>query len=159
MNGTAFIKSMSGVAGLVLASLFPTETLITLLYCGFLLGIVDTYTGMNAALEKGENITVHSFISKIGRKLIRSTAYLAMAWVVAQIVSQTLKTQAPLSEPVAFVMSALLATETLSILKNLSAAHNNIPIIDKYFKKWVQNFKDSVFAEQEEAAHPAKENN
>lgn len=158
MNGAVFIKTISGVIGLAVASLFPTEFLMTLMWCGFLLGTVDTAVGMNAAVYRGEKLTIVAFISKIGKKILRATAYLALAWVATQILGQALHMAVPLAEPVGFVLAALVATEMLSILKNLSAAHNNIPIIDRYFKKFVNAWRDATEPEKISGDTPAKDN-
>lgn len=144
MNTSITFKSIGAGLGAAIVFVFPTPVLITMLYCLAVVTAVDCLTGIAAAVEKNIPITAGVFIDKVGAKMIRGVSYLAIAWVAGQLVGSAMPKAAPISEPIGFVLGILITTDILSILKNLKLANNNIPILDKYFRKFSENLQDDV---------------
>jgi hypothetical protein len=74
--------------------------------------------------------------------MTRGVSYLAIAWVAGQLIGSAMPNHGPVTEPIGFVLGILITTDILSILRNLAAAKNNIPILDKYFVKFVANLRE-----------------
>lgn len=142
MTASALIKSVSAAVAALITYLFPTQVLITMWYCLIALWIIDAITGIQAAVEEKQHVTVEAFIGKAGKKFIRGVSYLGLAWVSGQMASSVIGTVRPISEPMGFVMGILVATDALSILRNLARSHNNIPILDSLLSKLFENIRD-----------------
>jgi phage-related holin len=137
------IKAVSAAIGAAIAYLFPTPVLVTLLYCLIAMGIIDAVTGIQAAVYRGKRVDPAVFVNLAGRKLVRGTAYLGIAWVAAQLVTTAVPLGKPVAEPVGAVLGLLIAADVLSILKNLAKANNNIPILDKYLGALFENLRQT----------------
>lgn len=119
-----------------------TTPLLAKMFIGLgILWLLDSLTGIGAAIElrlRDETqpaVTPATFIRKFGWKLIQAVAYLGIAWVLSNLLSEGMKVAVPLSEPMAFVLGALIGRDALSILRNLRRAGKSVPIIDKFFGK------------------------
>lgn len=134
-------KGGAAIAGAVLTAVLPTPILITLLYCVMVAAVVDTMTGIQAAIENREPVGPRQFIAKAGKKLVRGTAYMAIAWVLGQMIGSVMPGGKPVAEPIGGVLLLLATTDMLSSLKNLARAKNNIPIVDRYLTGLVRNLR------------------
>lgn len=127
-----------------------TTPLLAKMFLGLgVLWVLDSLTGIGAAIETGKAVTPAAFIRKFGWKLIQAAAYLGIAWVLSTLLTEGMKASVPLSEPMAFVLGALIARDVLSVLRNLKRAGKSVPLIDKFFGK-VMDSMDIV-----EFTHPS----
>ena len=154
------IKVLSGFIGGVAVALFPTQALMTGLLCYGVGFALDTLTGVSAAIYEHTPITVENFIGKAGRKITQGVAYIGLAWIASKLVTDIMQLSKPIAEPMGFVLAIMVMTEILSIIRNLGRAHNNIPILDKMFKRLMDNLRAATNDDNDNSGnHPAKENN
>ena len=137
-----FLALPLGITAGWLDHIAPTPLIAKMFVCLGVLWLVDSLTGIGAAIQNKEKVCPSTFIQKFGWKLIQATAYLALAWVVGSLLTEGMKLSVGLSEPMAFVLGALIARDGLSILRNLKRAGKNIPIIDKVFRKVIDSMND-----------------
>lgn len=132
-------KFIASLAAAILASVFPSQIVLSI--GGLLLAAmgVDFITGIQAATEMKQPISPAIAYHKSVRKSTRIVTYLFLAWVASQIAGLSIKLAIPLAEPVGGVLMFFLGSELLSIMRNLSRAKNNVPILDKRFKRLVSS--------------------
>lgn len=140
-SSTVF-KSIGAVLGAAVVYIFPTPVLQSFLTCLAVVAVVDILTGIQAAIATKVAVTPQAFIEKAGKKLTRGVSYLALAWISGQLIGSAMPKPGMVSEPIGFVLGALIAADALSVLRNLAVAKNNIAFLDKYFTSIMENFRN-----------------
>lgn len=149
MNIETALKTAGAAVGAAAAFIFPTPILITMLYCLAVVAAVDALTGISKAIEKKEPVTPKQFIEKSFKKAVRGVSYLALAWVSGTMIGTFMPNAQPVAEPVGLVLGMLIVTDALSVIRNLAAAKNNIPLLDKYFKSLLENLRAQADSKSE----------
>lgn len=120
----------------------PSPLIAKMFVALLLLWVLDIWTGIMAAVETGDRISLQKLTRKFGWKLTQAAGYLGIAWVIGLLLSEGMKSKATLSEPMAFVLGILIARDALSNIRNLTRAGKNIPIIDRRFRPFIESMED-----------------
>jgi hypothetical protein len=110
--------------------------------CLMVMTVVDMITGIMAAVHRKEKVCPSTFINKFGRKFVKQFAYLGIAWTLSHMLKDFTAVKGQVTEPTVAALGAFIAADIVSSLRNLSAAKNNYPVLDRMFRKLARVFTD-----------------
>jgi phage-related holin len=139
-----FLKWAAGLAGAFVGYVFPEQATANAAAAAGALIVLDTITGVAAAVTRGKKITSKAF----GRTLAKVLGYASVALVCAVVSRHVPGLDGYQQASVTGVVTLVILTEAISILENVSAMGINLPF------GITELLRQRIFQERAGAAEP-----